>query len=63
MSERHIEGAIKEFIALVEERNPPCRERSLAITKLQEAAFWLEATPDEAWAQPGQTVGMPWKKP
>lgn len=62
MSEKTVEEALKEFIALVEEHKPPCRERSLAITKLQEAVFWLGAIPNEAWDQPGQIVGGPWRK-
>jgi len=59
-SQPYIVDAIKELIARVEEHTPPCRERSLAITKLQEAEFWLVAIPADAWTKRGQTVGGRW---
>ena len=44
-----IANAIKELTDRIEKDKVPCREGSLAITKLQEAAFWFGAIPEDEW--------------
>lgn len=59
MSDQSLETAFIQLIDRVADQIPPCRERSLLITKLQEATFWLVQCPPV----PGQTSVMPREKP
>lgn len=38
-----VRGVIFEALEKISEAVPPCREQSLAITKLEEAMFWANA--------------------